>query len=346
MCALQVSETTLQRTVDVQNSVDHALDQALTNAAIIDQSTMGRVAVGGADRLDVLHRLSTNDILRLRPGQLAPTVFTSDKGRIIDYAYVVVSDADILLLTLTGGEEHLVSWIEKYHIMEDITFSVTTNDTRMYTIVGPRAQEIVAGFLAVDLPQNCHIVATFKDLQFHVLHIHDLGTEFVHIIVPVEESGRMWDTLMERATSLGIPLLGASTYGIWKCMMGIPSSGELSDMYNPYEAGLRPAISLTKGCYIGQEVLARLDTYQKVQRQLVGLDFGTTDDVCCGTPIFSPDGEDVGHLTSVSGGSYRGRYPALGIVRKTAILAGTSLAVRAGSSMQRGVVTAVFDRHT
>ena len=94
------------------------------------------------------------------------------------------------------------------------------------------------------------------------------------IIVPKESATQIWQQLSHESEKHDIPRIGRAAYDAFRISRGIPAFGaEISNAFNPYEAGLAHAISFTKGCYIGQEVIARLDTYEKVQRELVGLMF-------------------------------------------------------------------------
>ena len=330
---------------EVYTSVDDELEQALTSAAIIDRSFLGRIDVTGTDRLDLLHRLSTNDLLRLQPGELTPTVFTTDKGRIVDYVYVLAAENSVRLITSAGSEDRLVGWIEKYHIMEDISFSIRTGASAMYTIIGPRSADLVVRLLSTDLPRGHHTFIEWRQLPLHLVHVQEFGTHQFNIILPVEESESFWAFLVEQASAATIPVLGRRAYSALKCLLGIPSSGaELSELFNPYEAGLRRAITFTKGCYIGQEVIARLDTYQKIQRQLVGILFETSLDCSNDRPVLFKEGEEVGLLTSMSRAAFRGRYPALGIIKKEAALQGGSVDVQYSTAEIRGRIVTVFDR--
>lgn len=330
---------------EVYTSVDDELEQALTSAAIIDRSFLGRIDVTGTDRLDLLHRLSTNDLLRLQPGELAPTVFTTDKGRIVDYVYVLAAENSVQLITSAGSEDRLVGWIEKYHIMEDISFSIRTGATAMYTIIGPRSADLVVRLLSTDLPRGRHTFIRWRDLPLHLIHVQEFDTHQFNIILPVEESESFWGFVVEQASAATIPMLGTRAYSALKCLLGIPSSGaELSESFNPYEAGLRHAISFTKGCYIGQEVIARLDTYRKIQRQLVGILFETSFDCSNDPPVLFKEDEEAGLLTSMSSTAFRGGYPALGIIQKEAALQGGSVDVQCSTAEIRGRIVQIFDR--
>ena len=111
--------------------------------------------------------------------------------------------------------------------------------------------------------------------------------------------------------------MDSESYEVFRISAGVPAHGpEFGEEVNPLEAGLWDAVSFTKGCYVGQEVVARLNTYEKVKRYLamLSLEDGAIPDA--GAPL-TVDGKDAGKLTSVSPVLISGRRPALGYVRKS-----------------------------
>ena len=252
----------LMPAVRTYGSVEEELQAALSGNAVIDSSAFGRVEVRGSDRLDLLHRLSTNALTGLAPGGATTTVFVNDKGRVLDRVTVCARQDSLVLITSAGRELFLIRWIEKYTITEDIRFRVVTDETVMASLIGAR------------------LISAFTDSRHPVSEAGDAGpweglvfapragltTPLADVIAPSESAGEL------TALLLGLPgarWIGEKAHEAFRIASGIPASpGELNDSYNPLECGLRGSISFTKGCYIGQEVIARLDTYGKTRRHL------------------------------------------------------------------------------
>ncbi len=238
--------------------------RAATERAAVFPSNAGRLRLTGEDARDLLNRLSTNLIdPASEAGEVAVTVLTSDRGRIVDLVYVIHCGHHQLMITSPGQQQNIIDFLDKYTIMEDLEVEDITGDTVMLTVTGPEASEILdqakpAADLQVDLPSDPDGA---DRPPTHQLLFDD-----------ADAADRAMDSL-RAAGAIGISAETAETLRI---ASGRPAYGsEMSDTYNPLEAGLIGAIDFHKGCYIGQEVIARLDTYHKVQKYMVTLRFET-----------------------------------------------------------------------
>ncbi len=325
------------------SNIHRALDAAMNSATVVDRSSVGKIRVLGSDALDLLHRLTTNDLLNLKPHQARTTVFTTDKGRIVDCVRVLVFPDYLLLITSPGQEYLLKNWIDKYTIMEDVHTSIVSSDWAMFSFVGPSALSMAESFFNVRVTQNSFEEVAHQFGRMTVEYQAEFGVAFANILVPREIASQVMTHLTEGQGRLD--LLDTNGYECFRIIWGLPQGGhELSESFNPYEAGLIHAISFTKGCYIGQEVIARLDTYQKVQRRLVGLSFDeNSSPISEMTPLFGESGE-VGVLTSLAPVPLHGKRFALGVVRMDRAAIGDVLLAGGEGSTFKGVVTDSFER--
>ena len=301
-------------------------------AAVHDHSYAGRLQATGKDALDLLNRLSTNQVLDLAPGQGAPTILTTDRGRILDLVAVVNTGEYVLLLTSPGMPQAVVQWLDKYTIMEDLTVTDVTASTTMLTVLGPESRAALERLCGVSLaglaPFHC-TTGRIAGHQVRIIH-RPLGAlpSYDLVMTHSTSSGQaaeaappVWNALQEA----GLTPLGLAAYEALRVVQGVPAHGnEMGDDYNPLEAGLVGAISFTKGCYIGQEVIARLDTYQRVQKRLVMLRFPPGAQAAPGAALMR-DGKAVGSVTSVVHAPDRGELVGLGYVRVAAAKVGTRL---------------------
>jgi folate-binding protein YgfZ len=225
--------------------------------AFYDRTTRGRLIVTGRDRKDLIHRLATNVIAPLHAGQGAVTCFCTAKGRLIDWTVVLDRGEDLLLLS--GNPERLAGHILAYTISEDVT--VRNYMAIEIVVCGPAA----AAFLGVNLQPWQFADASLGGVKAQVVRIEPLLGEAYAVLAP--DAVALRRLLLERGKHLDPAEIEAL-----RVRSGIPGvPNEINEEHNPWEAGLDEAISLTKGCYIGQEVVARLHTYQKVRRRLAGL---------------------------------------------------------------------------
>lgn len=265
---------------------------------VVDVSGRAIVALTGADAQDLLQRLSTNDVSRLRKGESTQTILTSEKGRIVEVVSAVkLDEGRILLVGVSTQSDNLVRWIERYIIMENAKVEAATSDFSHFLIYGAQ------------------IEGDPRELQ---------GLTEGSIVYREEWTGiRLYHSLLKASKAedperifggFGFRIAGLNEFEEFRIFNGIPGHpNELSELYNPLEANLGSLISWTKGCYIGQEVIARLDTYKKVQRRLRKLAFEVFPDTL--PQIMYSDNGEVGVITStVRLGNEQG-FRGLGFIR-------------------------------
>jgi folate-binding protein YgfZ len=142
------------------------------------------------------------------------------------------------------------------------------------------------------------------------------------------DAARVWQALVERGRPLGLRPAGAEVEEILRVEAGLPGPGrELSERYNPLEAELRPFVSFTKGCYTGQEVVARLNTYKKLQRVLRGLRLAGDAVPPPEARVLAGDGAEAGQVTSAVRSPALGAPLALAYIELDRAAAGTRLLV-------------------
>ncbi|MGB2868965.1 MAG: hypothetical protein WBD36_10970 [Bacteroidota bacterium] len=242
----------------------------------------------GPESLDLLQRISTNDLSNAPSGACRDTVLTTEKGRIIDVVSVYVAFTDRLLLvgqSRSPGE--IRNWIEKFIIMEDVR---VTDATQRYDHL-----------VFLPTPKESTEQNEIKSLKANLLHRINKPNIQGMVFEQTWDGIVMTHVLLEKGAVLTqeINLVPAETFEALRIQLGIPSNPqELNPAYNPLEANLQSKVSFTKGCYVGQEVIARLDTYKKLQRKLVKLEIPARVN---NAPYQIYSGrEEVGLMTSVA----------------------------------------------
>ena len=304
--------------------------------------------MAGGDRLDFLHRLTTNATLGLSAGDGTATVITNAKGRIEDFLSVYEEGDSTILVCGPGQSRRVADWFETYHFTEDLTISDETDETSMFGVHGPSAERFLSDVASLDLgglPLYHHLTVAIADGDVTVARAKPLAGSAFHLICRRQAASQLWDWLIDSGEAHGLRPLGAEAYEVLRIEEGIPLYGrELTDDFNPLEAGLLEAVDFSKGCYIGQEVIARLDTYDKVQKRLRGL---LLDDVLPdgGSPRLLLNEKEAGVVTSQVRSRLLNRPIALAYVRKAADVDGGPVTVEAGDSkVGARVVTLPFTR--
>lgn len=307
---------------------------AARNGTVFVQFQRGIIRGTGADRLDLLHRLSTNAISQLQLGQEATTILSSDKGRIVEVPRILVFDNHILLLLLGTDVSGVRSWLGKYTIMDDFTTADASSDFAVFGVYGEQAKSQLAATFGVDLPD----AGAFTVSESGVIILRDTrlnGAGAFLLLVPITLAAVVADQLAGQ----GIIEITLDTWQTLRIEAGQPGLGaELSESYNPLEAGLSQFISWTKGCYIGQEVIARLDTYDKVQRHLMGVIIEGTGTIPTELEVHdSVEAKKVGIITSITESPSLRKNIALAYIRTQHAIPGYPVELRSVGEEHRVV---------
>lgn len=266
-----------------------------TETATFDMSHYGRLIVTGSDAIDLLNRLSTNDLEQLQPGQGMSSVLTTNKGRIIDLLHVLRRGDDLLVLTSPGTQQKVAEWIDFYTFIEDVSVEDITDKTSERIYIGGNVTDLLAddGYIPVPPTSNlAHTQTGNGESQITVIRA-DIGQlPGYRIIAPADDP----------LPDLGLKTLDDEDFRALRIEQAIAAyPAEMNEDRNPLEANLKPHISFNKGCYIGQEVVARLNTYDRVQRFMCRLELGDGLVVATGSSIIV-DGNAVGEVTSSAPG--------------------------------------------
>jgi folate-binding protein YgfZ len=267
-----------------------------TGIVLHDRSHWGRIAVCGADRLRFLHNQTTNDFQSLQPGQGCDTVFVTSTARTIDLVSAYVLDDSVLLLTSPGYNEKLIQWMDRFIFFADkVELKDLTQSTIAFGLLGAgsdRFMDNVGAGALVGQPCNYHQIVNLNGIETRIAVGCGLALSGHTLLVEADRAADLWKYLM----AAGAVPMGEQVWEQLRIQQGRPKSGyELTEEVNPLEAGLWYTISLNKGCYIGQETIARLHTYRGVKQQLWGIRLNQFAEP--GSPILV-NGQAIGRITS------------------------------------------------
>ena len=290
-------------------------------AAVFDVSHFGRLRISGADAIDLLNRLTTNDLEKLRPGMGMGAALTTNKGRIIDLLRVLRRGEDLLALTSPDVQDRVSEWIDFYTFSEDVAVADVTPDTKQYLIVGSNASDELArsGYCVDALGEAdlSHATESEGDGEYTLARTSFGELPAFELVVSGSRA----------PAQIAAETLGQTELARLRIEQGTPAyPDELNERRNPLEANLKPYVSFNKGCYIGQEVVARLDTYDRVQRFLCQLSVRGDTEVEPGSAVIV-DGNEVGEVTSSAPGL------ALAYLRKRFYEDGAAVEVASGGGL-------------
>jgi folate-binding protein YgfZ len=316
------------------------------NAGVLDLSFRSRLCLTGADRVRFLHGQVTNDIKSLRTGEGCYAAVVTAKGRMQSDLNIYCLADELLLDFEPGLTITIAKRLDKYIVADDVQVVEISPQYGLLSVQGPRASEVVVRLgLFGEVPVKPFNFLSAADATLGELYLVKqprFGTDGFDLYVPVPALDAVADKLVAAARSAGGRACGWQALEMARIEAGIPRFGLDMDESNlPQECGIESqAVSYSKGCYIGQEVLNRIHTLGHVNRELRGL---RLEDDLKSLPekdakLFH-DGKEIGSLTSVLASPRFKSNIALSYVRREVNQVGTELTLRSaqGESAARVV---------
>jgi tRNA-modifying protein YgfZ len=257
---------------------------------IIGTQNWGLLELTGIDRQRFLHNQTSNEIQLLQPGTGCDTIFLNSTGRTLDLVTAYITEESIWILVSSNRRQFLLEWIDRYIFPFDkVEIKDISNSYQILKILG--SEQILKELGLLETIEGKY--ATHKKIDSVRVAI-GTGLELpgYTLFIPPQDYSSYW----ERLINLGAIPLSESAEDQLRVKQGRPKPDqELTEEYNALEAGLWKAISFTKGCYIGQETIARLNTYKGVKQRLWGVKLSQA--VPQNTPIYQQENK-IGLLTS------------------------------------------------
>lgn len=304
---------------------------ALDRAILMDRSHEGRFAISGRDRLEIPHRISTNDLTSLADGEGRPTIFTNAIARILDRATIYHRGDQALVLTEPGRGEGLRRYLQRNIFFND---EARLNDlapaTRQFVLHGAQADEIGNRLAPALAPLHAADV-DIAGASVTVLRDKPICGGHWRLIVPNEAAEAVWGALL---SSGDLVPSGSLTYNVLRIRAGRPGVGrELNTDYIPLELGLWDEVSFTKGCYTGQEIIARMESRGRLAKALVTLRLGAAVEA---PATVSLEGRAVGTLTS-SVQTPDGEFLGMAVLKLGAAVPGTTVSIGGTTAEIKGL---------
>ena len=273
-------------------------------AGLIDLSALrGRIRVTGSEATTFLNGLITNDIKNATENSWLPAVFPTVQGRVIGAVRIAREDSGFLIDTDAASHEAVLKTISRFTLAGDFHVLDVSSKIALLTVQGKRAGEVVGKNEKVTVIEATHTGEVGLDL---LVNVNDVAS------------------VKEKLVAAGEQIVSPEVFEILRIEAGIPRHGQDMDESNVVlEANLDDAISYTKGCYLGQEIIIRIKHRGHVAKKLTGVKFDRP--VESGTTITSEDGKEIGRVTSATYSPKLESPIALGYVRYEYLSPGTAL---------------------
>lgn len=291
-----------------------------------------QIEVTGRDRVKFLHSFCTNDIKKLQPGQGCEAFVTNVNGKVLGHIFVFAERESLWIESGPGSAAALLPHFDKYVITEDVRFTDRSAEFAELLLGDPQSTELLErlGLSVAALPIYGHLSHGSDTLPLRsVRRVDWFGSPTWLLSMPVAQRDEVQRTL----TQSGARQADGGEAHALRIAAGFPIYGiDITEDNLAQEVGRTSlAISFTKGCYLGQEPIARIDAMGHVNRQLCRLELSSGPLPEAGTPILdkpAPDGKPIGAITSSSWKSHGDDKPlVLAYLRSGFAKAGTAVFV-------------------
>lgn len=307
------------------------------SAGVMDRNDRGYLTASGPDAASFLHRMTSNEVNGLEPGQGCYATQLTAQGHMVADFYLLRMADHLLLETGYSVRDRLREILEKYIIADDVELADLSEQLAALAVEGPAAGKLLTAAGAVTLPgkEFNHTWVKLAGTPVLVVRLSETGEEGYRLVFVVEYAQNVWDALSGQQKLVPWKPVGHAALNILRTEAGIPWYGVDMDEHTlPPEAGLEArAISYTKGCYLGQEIIERIRSRGHVNRRLAGFYLGGEGLPAAGTKLHS-NGKEVGKITTAVLSPTLGRPIALGYVRREHLRAGNRLTLEGGGTAE------------
>jgi len=316
-------------------------DAVRAGAGALDLSHVGKVRVLGRDRVRYLHNMVSNDIKKLVPGQGCYAALLTHQGRMESDLYVYAFADELWLECPAVAKAHVLETLNKYIVADVVTIEDMTDKLAILSLQGPCSRRKMADCLGIPLDGQDllqHSMVERSQARWVAVRRDRTGCDGYDLWLPRENAASIWRQWVE---SEDIAPVGYQALNWLRTEAGIPWFGvDMDDSRLPMEMGLDSAISLTKGCYRGQEIVARVTYRGHLDRRLGGIVLDAPEPPPNGADV-RRQGARIGEVTSAVISPRLGRPLALAILKLDFLKPGTAVDVRCGESIRPGEVVAM-----
>ncbi len=280
-------------------SLEETYHLAHNSAVVFDRSQLGMLKFTGKSRLDLINRMSTQKVINLKSGQGAATILTTDIGRIIDRLILYAASDSVYCLTSDSNGENIANYLKRFvFYMDDFKVEDLSVSTAVFAIYGSKAVAILSGIFADDLDLPLHHWKSFEisGSSFYVHRTDPVAGDGFFVTCQIEDK----ELLTQYLANGDLQLANNQAFEYLRIESSLPLFGhEMTTDYIPLEANLWSDVSFNKGCYTGQEIIARMESRGRLAKRMLLLK--SNEPVPVGSEL-THNGKKAGTITSAAGG--------------------------------------------
>jgi aminomethyltransferase len=311
---------------------------------LLDRCHRGLIQLTGPDRLSFLQGMLSNDLRNIGPGEGQYATVLNQQGKVLGDVRVLCSENSFYLDLWEVIKDKIVEHLNRYLVADEVEIADRSEGYGILSVQGPHSKTLLQELVgSAELPARpaAHAIVNVDGAAICVVHDSHTGEAGFDLIIPAAAL----ENVAQRATGSGKPLgalwIGAEAENTLRIEAGIPRYGtDITEDHLLLETGLEQAVSFTKGCYLGQEVVERIRSRGHVNKKLCGLLLDGGDPARAGDPILAA-GKSIGNITSSVRSPALGRPIALGYLHRDFWAPGSKVSVHRGGASMAATIAAL-----
>jgi folate-binding protein YgfZ len=299
--------------------------------AVIDLSAAGKLQVGGKNSVQFLNGLISNDVKSLKPGEGVLAAFPTVHGKLLALSRIYKLSEYLLLELDEINREKIFKNLSRFVPAGDFFVTDVSDQFALFSLQGPRTMELIEALTGQTADDKQYKISERQigGTQVFIASHDRCGETGFDIFAPAEFSQKVLETIQERGVIFGARRVGAEAFEIARIEAGVPREGvDAGENYIILESELDSAVSYTKGCYLGQEIIARIHWRGEPAKRLRGLLIDADQAPQPGAELFNDEGKKVGEITSGARSFALDRFIALGYVHRYHLTPGTEFVLK------------------
>jgi folate-binding protein YgfZ len=299
--------------------------------AVIDLSAAGKLQVSGKNSVQFLNGLISNDVKSLNPGEGVLVAFPTVHGKLLALSRIYKLSEYLLLELDEINREKIFKNLSRFVPAGDFFVTDVSDQFALFSLQGPRTMELIEALTGQTADDKQYNIGERQigGTQVFIASHNRCGETGFDIFVPAEFSQKVLETIQERGIIFGARRAGAEAFEIARIEAGVPREGvDAGEDYIILESELESAVSYTKGCYLGQEIIARIHWRGEPAKRLRGLLIDADQAPQPGAELFTDEGKKVGEITSSARSFALDRFIALGYVHRYHLTPGTEFVLK------------------
>jgi len=328
-------ENNQSQTPDYYGQPESEIAHVRNSSGIVDLSGRGMLIISGKDHLKLLQGMLTNDMVKLEVGSGNHVVALTVKGRMLADIRAFKFQDFMLFDMESGLQTVLAEHLNKFKLSYKADIKDTTEDYIHFHICGPKSAELIESLFniaAAELGEYGSKTVNYKNAELYLIKINRTAEMGFDLITGSEPGNGLFRELLVKGEAAGLKPFGSAALNTMRIEAGIPAYGiDMDENTIPIEAGLWDALDFDKGCYIGQEVIARIKWRGRVNWHLVGFKTDEKAEITVGNKIFN-EKKEIGRITSTTFSKTLGKTIALGYIRREFKEGGMKVLINSGEN--------------